>query len=149
MKDLIASLDASSNQIALQAVARICGLSPSCEVEPDRVVGWAERAFQIDSREWFVHSLGLALYRAGRYDEAIALLERWNGSGWQPIGYLQNDAVLAMAHGAKGTQPGRENLSAKSTHGAARPRPNPTSTTSAPRPWTGYTFRYCIARAGG
>jgi serine/threonine protein kinase len=102
VQDLIGTVDASTDHVALQVIARICGLSPSPGVGPDQVVGWAERAFEADSRAWYVHALGLALYRAGRYDEAIALLERWNGSGWQPIGYLQNDSVLAMAHERKG-----------------------------------------------
>jgi serine/threonine protein kinase/Tfp pilus assembly protein PilF len=102
VQDLIGRVNASTDHVALQIIARICGLSPSPGVGPDQVVGWAERAFAADTRAWYVHALGLALYRAGRYDEAIALLERWNGSGWQPIGYLQNDSVLAMAHDRKG-----------------------------------------------
>jgi tetratricopeptide (TPR) repeat protein len=102
VRDLIARVGASTDPVALQILARICGMAPNPGVGPDRLVGWAERALEAEALPWYAHALGLALYRAGRYDEAIALLERWNGSGWQPIGYLQNDAVLAMAHHRKG-----------------------------------------------
>jgi hypothetical protein len=62
---------------------------------------WAFR-LTVASLLWFTQSLGLALYRASRYDEAIAQLERSNGPGRQPIGYRQNDAILAMGHYREG-----------------------------------------------
>src|SRR5262249_52958567 len=71
-------------------------------VEPDRVLRWAERAFEANRVSWYAHVLGLALYRAGRDDEAIAFYEPWIDAFWQDIGYMENKAVLAMAHHRRG-----------------------------------------------
>jgi serine/threonine protein kinase/WD40 repeat protein/tetratricopeptide (TPR) repeat protein len=76
-------------------LARTCGLVPHSPADPARVVAWAERAVaNRPGAGWYLHVLGLALYRKGELREAVARLEEAERTGW--AGAL-NWLVLAMA----------------------------------------------------
>jgi len=92
----------TKNDVATSILVRSCNLASQPVVEPDQVVGWAEQAVGGGSKRWDPHLLGTALYRAGRYEEAIKRLEELitSSSGKQetaPAG-AQIRLVLAMAH---------------------------------------------------
>lgn len=65
------------------AAARAAILVPQSPVDPDQSVQSARQAAEADSRAWRKHVLGLALFRAGKLDEAAELLEQVrNGFDW-------------------------------------------------------------------
>jgi tetratricopeptide (TPR) repeat protein len=57
-------------------LARACNLSPEPVADPDQVVRWAELGTTAGDFLWYKNTLGVALFRAGRYREAIRTLER-------------------------------------------------------------------------
>ena len=57
-------------------LARACNLSAGPVVDPAEVVRLAELGAKGGNYPWFLHPVGIALYRAGRYNEAIRFLER-------------------------------------------------------------------------
>ncbi len=88
---------ASRDPFACFNLARMSAIVPDSPIEPARAVRWAEH--KLPEREAYrsAHALGLALYRAGRYQEAIRQLEE-SATQW-PDNLLdgQNRLVLAMA----------------------------------------------------
>ena len=82
-------------------LVRSCNLASEPVVEPDQVVGWAEQAAGGGSKRWDPQLLGTALYRAGRFEEAIKRLGELitSSSGKQVTGPsgAQIRLVLAMA----------------------------------------------------
>ena len=80
-------------------LARLCLLAPDATVDPSLPTQLAEQALrEMPSCAYYLHTLGVAHYRAGRYAEAIKRLTesieadaKWTG---QPL----NRVVLAMAH---------------------------------------------------
>src|SRR5262249_13170408 len=57
-------------------LARSCAGCQQPPVEPKKIEAWARQAVEGLSREaWYVHTLGLAHLRAGRWDEAQKLFE--------------------------------------------------------------------------
>jgi serine/threonine protein kinase/WD40 repeat protein/predicted Zn-dependent protease len=80
---------------AAYVLARTCGLAPHTDADPARVVAWAERAVAgRPGAGWYLHVLGLALYRKGDLKAAVARLEESELTGW--VSGL-NWLVLAMA----------------------------------------------------
>jgi tetratricopeptide (TPR) repeat protein len=84
-------------------VARVCAQGPSPLPDPEVPVRLAEAAIRNATEvgfdfksHFFWNTLGAALYRAGRYDEAIRRLEE----GIQAAGVERSSdrAFLAMAH---------------------------------------------------
>jgi tetratricopeptide (TPR) repeat protein len=81
-------------------LARIGLLAPVGDEEAARLAALAEEAVRAWPRAaWYLHVLGLALYRAGRYDDAVKRLHeslRADPAEWpgHPINWL----VLAMTH---------------------------------------------------
>jgi len=67
-------------------------------VEPGQATRWAEQAVASDRVGWYLHTLGLAYYRAGQFAEAIQRLEESNAGDGDEAGKMQNRLVLAMAH---------------------------------------------------
>jgi tetratricopeptide (TPR) repeat protein len=92
----------SKNDMVTSILVRSCNLASDPVVEPDQVVGWAEQAVGGGSKRWDLHLLGTALYRAGRYEEAIKRLGELitSSSGKPETGPAgaQIRLVLAMAH---------------------------------------------------
>jgi tetratricopeptide (TPR) repeat protein len=79
-----------------------CNLASEPVIEPDQVVRWAEKVVSGSSKPWDLNLLGTALYRAGRFEDAIKRLGEGitSSSGTQetePAG-AQIRLVLAMAH---------------------------------------------------
>jgi Flp pilus assembly protein TadD len=92
----------TKDHVVTSILVRCCNLAPNPVVEPDQVVRWAEQAVSGGSRRWDLHLLGTALYRAGRFEEAIKRLGGLmsSSSGKQETGPAgaQIRLVLAMAH---------------------------------------------------
>jgi tetratricopeptide (TPR) repeat protein len=77
-------------------VARIGALAPDAAPDPTRLVEIAERAVRAQPVPHHLHTLGLAHYRAGQFDEAIRQLHRSVEGNWSAN--AANWLVLAMAH---------------------------------------------------
>src|SRR5262249_7716321 len=77
------------NESANPWLAVICQAGADSGVETARIVEWAERDGKRDS--WRLHHLGLANYRAGRYEKAIDLFKESGTSAY-------NDFGLALAY---------------------------------------------------
>jgi WD40 repeat protein/Flp pilus assembly protein TadD len=92
----------TKNDVVTSILVRSCNLASDPIVEPGQVVGWAEQAVGSGSKRWDPHLLGTALYRAGRFEEAIKRLDELmtSSSGKQETGpaRAQIRLVLAMAH---------------------------------------------------
>jgi tetratricopeptide (TPR) repeat protein len=83
-------------------VSRICSLAPAPASGTTRVVQLARRAVSAKRHPWYLHALGLALYRAGELDAAITVLNESLalGPGWE--GRFDNWLVLSLAHQGRG-----------------------------------------------
>ncbi|HTU18719.1 MAG TPA: protein kinase, partial [Gemmataceae bacterium] len=78
-----------------------CTLAPNSGVEPSRIVGLAEQYLAKSSRNhWCVNQLGAALYRAGRFEEAVKRLTEATELSCHPYrtNMLRTWFFLAMAH---------------------------------------------------
>jgi uncharacterized protein (TIGR03067 family) len=93
--EMVSRTAAPQSASEIYLVARMAALAPDSGIEPEQAVRLAERAVKVRAA-WHLHTLGLADYRAGRFNLAIQQLETVNGTGWRarPNNYL----VLAMAH---------------------------------------------------
>jgi len=79
-------------------LARLCLLSPDID-DGATATRFAEQALQSQPNStYYLHTLGLAHYRAGRFDEAVRRLEESIRAepGW--AGAPLNSLALAMAH---------------------------------------------------
>jgi tetratricopeptide (TPR) repeat protein len=79
--------------------ARACLLTPDAGAASARVLHLAERAVQAEpNTAWYLHTLSLAYYRAGRFQRAIEMAEASLESNprWEP--FVLNWLMLAMAH---------------------------------------------------
>jgi serine/threonine protein kinase/Flp pilus assembly protein TadD len=77
-------------------VARICALAPDAVPDPTRLVQMAEKAARAQPAPHYLHTLGLAQYRAGQFDSAIGQLHKSVNGNWRAN--AANWLVLAMAH---------------------------------------------------
>jgi Flp pilus assembly protein TadD len=78
-----------------------CTLSPESGADPDRIVSLAENLLARSSRDhWHVNLLGAALYRAGRFEEAVTRLTEATELNCHPYrtNMLHTWFFLAMAH---------------------------------------------------
>ncbi len=78
-----------------------CTLSPGSGADPVRIVSLAEDRLAKSSRDhWHVNQLGAALYRAGRFEEAVRRLTEATELSCHPYGTNMLHAwfYLAMAH---------------------------------------------------
>jgi serine/threonine protein kinase/Flp pilus assembly protein TadD len=76
-------------------LARACNLSAEPAVDPAEVVRLAELGASGGNYAWFFQPVGIALYRAGRYGEAIRSLERTPEAG---VNVGEKKLALAMAY---------------------------------------------------
>jgi WD40 repeat protein/tetratricopeptide (TPR) repeat protein len=88
-----------------EGAAWTCTLTPDSGADRDRVVDLAEKLLAHSSRDhWHVTLLGAALYRAGRFEEAVERLTEAAGLSCHP--YRTNEQhtwyFLAMAHHRQG-----------------------------------------------
>jgi tetratricopeptide (TPR) repeat protein len=80
-------------------VARAGALAPGVTDRPDRLVALAEKAVAADPKAaWRLYVLGLANYRAGRYEEAVRRLDESAAADPSWSGRAQIWPVLALAH---------------------------------------------------
>jgi tetratricopeptide (TPR) repeat protein len=81
-----------------------CVLAPECGVEPARVVELAEQLATRNPQKWSVQmTLGAALYRAGRFEEATRQLNKTANLTAEPVYALETPwFFLAMAHERQG-----------------------------------------------
>jgi tetratricopeptide (TPR) repeat protein len=78
------------------ALARSCAMARKSPVDPARAVQWAEQAVANDHAPWCFHVLGLAQYRAGRFDQALQNFTKANVKAWR---YSElNWFPLALVH---------------------------------------------------
>jgi hypothetical protein len=78
-----------------------CTLSPGCGADPDHIVSLAEKLLaKLSRNHWHVNQLGAALYRAGRFEEAVARLTEATELSCHPYrtNMLHTCFYLAMAH---------------------------------------------------
>jgi eukaryotic-like serine/threonine-protein kinase len=78
-----------------------CTLSPGTGADPDRIVSLAENLLAKSSRDhWHVNQLGAALYRAGRFEEAVTRLTEATELSCHPhrTNMLSTWFYLAMAY---------------------------------------------------
>ena len=88
----------SADPYTTSVLARISAILPDSPIAPRRAVGWAEQSIKSeDERICFPDVMGLTLYRAGRYQEAIRRLEVTETKGTGKARNAQNKLVLAMA----------------------------------------------------
>lgn len=85
--------------------ARTGSLGPVSHIAPDQLVDWAAERLTHSTAPWEHHVMGLAQYRAGRYDDAMDSLKASNAGLWGgrngPHDAL-NWVVLALCHGQIG-----------------------------------------------
>ena len=80
-------------------MARVFAAGQEDVVGASRVVQWANHAIETgtNGQGWYWHALGLAQYRAEKYDLAIEVLQKSNAA-WAVPETAQNWLVMAMAH---------------------------------------------------
>jgi eukaryotic-like serine/threonine-protein kinase len=105
--DLLHRFGAAENVHEANTIAWLCVLAPDAVAEQERVVALAEKAVArshtvaVNHRQAMLNTLGAALYRARRFDEAIARLNEAVAA--HPKGGTAADwFFLAMAHAQLG-----------------------------------------------
>jgi tetratricopeptide (TPR) repeat protein len=77
-------------------LARTCSLVPNSGIDAARAVAWAEQAVAERPKVgWYLHALGLALYRKGEFEAAIGRLTESEKADWEPV---MDWLVLALCH---------------------------------------------------
>jgi tetratricopeptide (TPR) repeat protein len=79
-------------------LARMVSLAPGT-ADRAQAVAWAQKAVAANPRRaWYLHTMGVAHYRAGQFDQAVRRLEQsqQDDPAWQ--GHIIDWLLLAMAH---------------------------------------------------
>jgi WD40 repeat protein len=76
-------------------LARTAGLAAQTPELAKQAVGWGQHGLSNDRRPWVAHALGLALYRAGDHDAAIARLTESLDTDWYDVA---NQLALALVY---------------------------------------------------
>jgi serine/threonine protein kinase/Flp pilus assembly protein TadD len=63
-------------------LARGCAMAPKSPVDPARAVQWASQAVASGYYPWYFHTLGLAQYRAGQFEQALESFTKANIEAW-------------------------------------------------------------------
>ncbi len=95
----------TSDPFMAYVLARSSSLTSESVIDPGTVIRWAGQAVASDKNPWYLHSLGVAHYRADHLDEAIKLLEESDARDWSREGKAQSRLLEAMAHHRKGHRP--------------------------------------------
>jgi tetratricopeptide (TPR) repeat protein len=97
-RELVARPGQPADDDGAVVLARVCAVGGSNAVTPERLVNWATASVRRFADAARLHVLGLAYYRAGRFQRAIETLQQSNGGhGWSSLAKSQNWLVLAMA----------------------------------------------------
>jgi tetratricopeptide (TPR) repeat protein len=94
--DLVNRHETTAEPRTAYLVARICALAPHGMPDAAKVVQMADRAVRAVAAPHYLHTLGLAHYRAGQFDAAIQQLHKSIDGNWSAN--AANWLVLAMAH---------------------------------------------------
>ena len=86
------------DEFAAFIMARVCTLGPCKAVDREKVLEWIEKTGVNEAAAYRLHVLGLAYYRAGKYEQAIQYLEKSNANNWTDPARSMNWLVLAMAY---------------------------------------------------
>jgi tetratricopeptide (TPR) repeat protein len=93
---LIARLGDTDEPRTAYLVARLCTMAPDTVSDSARLVKLAERAVRANAMPHYLHTLGLAHYRAGQFDQAIEHLHKSIEGKWNAN--VANWLALAMAY---------------------------------------------------
>jgi serine/threonine-protein kinase len=85
-------------------VARACALAPKAVADLHRPITLAEQAVTFWKTAWHLHTLALAHYRAGHFQEAVYHAQESLAIDPNWLAHVDNWFVLAMAHHALGDQ---------------------------------------------
>jgi tetratricopeptide (TPR) repeat protein len=89
---------ASADPYTMFLLARMSGITADSPIAPARSLRWAEQAATLKEADLFKQALGLALQRAGRYQEAVLRLEEPGAVQTRNAMRPQNNLVLALAY---------------------------------------------------
>jgi serine/threonine-protein kinase len=64
-------------------LARSCAMARKSPVDPARTVQWANQAVAGNHHPWYFHTLGLAQYRAGQFDQALQSFTKADIDAWR------------------------------------------------------------------
>jgi DNA-binding beta-propeller fold protein YncE/tetratricopeptide (TPR) repeat protein len=92
----------TSDPFVAYILARTCSLTARPGVDPGQVTRWAESAVTRDRGGAAFFVLGMAHYRAGRFDEAVRWFTEPGIEAWGREGTMQVELGLAMAHQRRG-----------------------------------------------
>ena len=92
---MVDEIGGTNDPFLAYVLARTCALVPKSVADPPRIVAWAEKAVAAQPNGWYLHVLGLALYRKGEGDAALARLKESEKTDWVPV---LNWLVLALVH---------------------------------------------------
>jgi tetratricopeptide (TPR) repeat protein len=107
--EVLDRFEATDNLHEANTIAWLCVLAPDAVSQPQRVVALAEKAVARSHtvtavhRQAMLNTLGAALYRAGRFDAAVARLHE-AASAHSKKGTAADWLFLAMAHARLGDQ---------------------------------------------
>jgi tetratricopeptide (TPR) repeat protein len=124
-RDLVARPGQPADDYGATVLARVCAVGASSAVAPERLVNWATIGVNRGTNAARLHVLGLAYYRAGRYQRAIETLQQSNADrGWNSHAKSQNWLVLAMARFRSGESDEAQHCleTARSLMAQARPK---------------------------
>ncbi len=96
--EMVSRFDEPPGGYEANIMARVCALGPAADVESATVLRWAAVGVEKESGAPQLHSLGLAQYRAGKYEEAIQSIVKSKVAAPAWSGISQNWLVMAMAH---------------------------------------------------
>jgi serine/threonine protein kinase/Flp pilus assembly protein TadD len=99
-EDMAKVLEGSDRDEAVRLLPMVCVLAPGALGDPERVLKLARRRAERSRTAsfWNHHVLGLALYRAGQYDQAIEIIARRLIADAPTPVHGSNHTILAMAH---------------------------------------------------
>jgi WD40 repeat protein/serine/threonine protein kinase/tetratricopeptide (TPR) repeat protein len=79
--------------------SRTCSMEPQSGAHVADIVGWADNSVKSNSKcAWYLHTLGLAHYRAGHFDQATRYCQESMGSDSRWGGTVLNWLLLGMAY---------------------------------------------------
>ena len=100
---LVERYEQSTEAFPASNAIRVCGLAPGAIADPSRLVPWAEVWVERQPHTgWARDRLGIALYRAGRWDEAVRRFRKAEEMHPSWPGPYVDDMFLALAHARLG-----------------------------------------------
>jgi serine/threonine protein kinase/Flp pilus assembly protein TadD len=97
-KDVLQRYQIRQNPLARYMVSRILSLAPHDVREPAQALQWAQQAATADPTPWKLHTLAVAHYRAGQFEQTVEHCQTSLRIGDNWGGDVLNWLLLAMAH---------------------------------------------------